>query len=84
LRERALAIFEERLGADRPDTATSLDNLADVLVGLGDLDGARALLERVLALHQHRLGPDHPDTVLSRQRLAAVAAALDEPAQPAG
>jgi hypothetical protein len=31
-----------------------------------------------------RLGPDHPDTVLSRQRLAAVAAALDEPAQPAG
>jgi hypothetical protein len=53
-------------------------------VGVGDLGGARPLLERVLALHQHRLGPDHPDTVLSRQRLAAVAAALDEPAQPAG
>jgi tetratricopeptide (TPR) repeat protein len=84
LHQDALAIFEERLGADHPDTATSLDNLADVLVGLGDLDGARPLLERVLALHQRRLGPDHPDTVLSRQRLAAVAAALDEPAQPAG
>jgi tetratricopeptide (TPR) repeat protein len=84
LRERALVIFEERLGADHPDTATSLDNLATVLTNQGELDGARPLLERVLALQQHRLGPDHPDTVLSRQRLAAVAAAPDEPAQPAG
>ena len=66
LHERALAIRETHLGADHPDTATSLSNLATVLADQGDLDGARALLERALAIREGRLGPDHPTTARSR------------------
>jgi hypothetical protein len=77
LHERALAIFEARLGADHPDTATSLTNLATVLYAQGNLDGARVLYERALAIYEARLGPDHPDTARSRERLAAVVTALE-------
>jgi tetratricopeptide (TPR) repeat protein len=77
LHQRALTIREARLGADHPDTATSLSNLANVLYNQGDLDGARTLYQRALTILEARLGADHPDTVQSRQRLAAVVAALD-------
>jgi tetratricopeptide (TPR) repeat protein len=76
--ERALATFEARLGADHPDTARSLANLANVLYDQGDLDAARGLYERALAIREARLGADHPLTVRSRERLAAVVAALDK------
>jgi tetratricopeptide (TPR) repeat protein len=78
LLERALAIDEARLSADHPDTARSLDNLANVLADQGDLDAARTLFERALATREARLSGDHSDTVRSRQRLATVVAALDE------
>jgi tetratricopeptide (TPR) repeat protein len=70
--ERALAICEAHLGADHPDTATTLTHLAPVLADQGDLDAARPLLERALAIYEDRLGPDHPDTVRSRRNLAEV------------
>jgi tetratricopeptide (TPR) repeat protein len=78
LQERALAIREARLGTDHPLTATSLNNLANVLADQGDLAGARRLHERALAIREARLGTDHPDTVRSRRNLAAVVATLDE------
>jgi hypothetical protein len=78
MHERALAIRERRLGADHPDTAQSLNNLANVLYDQGDLDTARTLFERALSVREQRLGADHPDTVRSRQRLAAVVTALDK------
>ncbi len=76
--ERALRIREARLGADHPDTAQGLNNLAIVLHDQGDLHGARPLFERALSIRQARLGPDHPHTLRSRQDLAAVVAALDK------
>jgi tetratricopeptide (TPR) repeat protein len=72
LHERALSIREARLGADHPDTAQSLSNLAGVLRDQGDLKGARRLFERALAIYEARLGPDHPDTANSLNNLAAV------------
>ena len=44
-----LTIQEKVLGPEYPDTATSLNNLADLLRAQGDLAGARPLYERALA-----------------------------------
>jgi hypothetical protein len=73
-----LAIYEARVGADHPDTAWSLDNLATVLRAQGEPDRARTLFERALAIREARLGPDHPDTERSRRNLAAVKVELQE------
>jgi tetratricopeptide (TPR) repeat protein len=72
LHERALTIREARLGPDHPDTAESLNNLANVLQDQGNFDRARALFERALAIREMRLGPDHLDTALSLDNLATV------------
>ena len=42
--ERALAIREKALGPEHPDTATSLNNLACLLLAQGDLADARPLM----------------------------------------
>jgi hypothetical protein len=42
LHQRALVIYEARLGPDHPATAESLHNLADVLANQGDLNSAQA------------------------------------------
>jgi tetratricopeptide (TPR) repeat protein len=70
LQERALAIREEALGPDHPDTADSLNNLACVLYYQGDLAGARPPIERALAIREKALGPEHPDTAESLNSLA--------------
>ena len=75
LHERALAIREARLGADHPDTAQSLHDLASALATHHDLDGARTLFERALSIRETGLGADHPDTAISLTRLADVLAA---------
>ena len=71
LYERALAIREKVLGAEHPDTATSLNNLASLLQAQGDLAGARPLYERALAIREKVLGAEHPDTATSLNNLAA-------------
>ncbi len=68
--ERALAIREKVLGAEHPDTAESLDNLAVLLQAQGDLAGARPLHERALAIREKVLGAEHPDTATSLNNLA--------------
>lgn len=62
LEERALAIREETLGPEHPDTASSLHSLANTLISLGDQDRARALLERALAINEKVFGLDSPQT----------------------
>jgi tetratricopeptide (TPR) repeat protein len=68
--ERALAIREKVLGAEHPDTATSLNNLASSIRAQGDLAGPRSLYERALAIRDKVLGPEHPDTATSLSDLA--------------
>jgi tetratricopeptide (TPR) repeat protein len=69
LLERALAIYEQVLGPEHPETASSLHNLALLLQAQGDLAGARPLFERALAIDEV-LGPEHPYTATSLANLA--------------
>jgi tetratricopeptide (TPR) repeat protein len=68
--ERALAICEQVLGPDHPQTATSLNNLAVLLDSTGNYAGARPLYERALAIKEQMLGPDDPSIALSLNNLA--------------
>ena len=68
--ERALAICEKVLDPDHPDTATTLNYLAYLLLAQGDLAGARPLSERALAIYEKVLGPEHSSTAMSLNNLA--------------
>jgi Tfp pilus assembly protein PilF len=70
--ERALAIREQVLGLQHPDTATSLNNLGTLLDAQGDLAGAKPYYERALAIYEQVLGPQHPDTATSLHNLGGL------------
>jgi tetratricopeptide (TPR) repeat protein len=72
LLERALAIREKVLGAEHPDTATNLNNLARLVRDHGDPAAARRLCERALAIREKVLGPEHPDTAANLNELAGL------------
>ena len=56
---RAIAV-KELLGADHPDVATSLNNLAQVYILQGRDGDALPLLERSLTIQEKALDPEHP------------------------
>jgi tetratricopeptide (TPR) repeat protein len=60
LYERALAPRERVLGADHPDTALSLNNLAGLYQAQGAYERALPLYERALAICKRVLGPTTP------------------------
>ncbi|MFP5286299.1 MAG: tetratricopeptide repeat protein, partial [Thermoanaerobaculia bacterium] len=60
------------LGADHPDTALTVHNLATLLAGLGRTGEAEALYGRALATFESALGADHPHTEVCREGLAAL------------
>ncbi|MBK8434112.1 MAG: tetratricopeptide repeat protein [Chloroflexi bacterium] len=70
---RALAIREKVLGAEHPDTATSLNNMGALLRAMGELAEARPYYARALAIRQKLLGAEHPDTASSLNNLAVLA-----------
>jgi len=72
LLERAVSIYEQALGPNHPDTATSLNNLAALHYSQGEYGAARPLYERALAIREQALGPNHPDTASSLNNLAAL------------
>lgn len=72
LHRRALAICEEKLGATHPDTAVSLNNLAELHRKQGKYEEAEPLYKRALAIREEKLGATHPDTALSLNNLAAL------------
>jgi len=69
---QALAIRERVLGADHPDTAISLNNLAVLYRAQGRYAEAEPLHQRALAIRERVLGPNHPDTALSLNNLAGL------------
>ena len=69
---RALKIHEAHLGADHPDVATSLNNLAILLKAQGKYDEAEPLYRRALTIREAHLGADHPDVATSLNNLAAL------------
>lgn len=68
--ERALAIREKVLGPKHDDTASSLNNLAELYEAMGAYDKAEPLLQRALAIRERLRGPDHLDTALLLKNLA--------------
>jgi tetratricopeptide (TPR) repeat protein len=70
LKERALAVREKALGLEHPDTATSLNNLANLLRDQGDFATALKLHERAVAIWEKVLGPEHPETAFGYHNFA--------------
>ena len=70
LLQRALLICEQQLGAEHPDTATSLNNLAALYHAQGRHSEAEPLLQRALSIREQQLGAEHPDTANSLNSLA--------------
>nr|AAX07521.1 putative serine/threonine protein kinase [Gemmata sp. Wa1-1] len=67
---RALALRQEKLGPDHPDTLMSMTTLATSYLATGKLDQATLMLEQIVQTRQEKLGPDHPDTLMSTHILA--------------
>jgi tetratricopeptide (TPR) repeat protein len=70
--EQVLAIREKALGAEHPDVAQSLNNLAALYQFLGDYAKAELLYQRALAIREKALGPEHPDVAQSLNNLAGL------------
>ena len=74
--QAALLISEQQLGADHPDTATSLNNLAGLYQAMGRYAEAEPLFQRSLAIKEQQLGADHPSTATSLNNLAQLYQAM--------
>jgi tetratricopeptide (TPR) repeat protein len=72
LYQRALAIREQVLGPQHPDTALSLNNLAFLYYNQGKYAEAEPLYQRALTIREQVLGPQHPDTANSLNNLAVL------------
>jgi tetratricopeptide (TPR) repeat protein len=69
---RSLEISEEQLGANHPDTATSLNNLAGLYYSTGRYSEAEPLYLRSLTIREEQLGENHPSTAISLNNLAGL------------
>jgi tetratricopeptide (TPR) repeat protein len=59
--------MERQLGADHPDVATSLNNLASLYDSQGKYSEAEPLYLRAIQILEKVLGSEHPNTVTVRQ-----------------
>ncbi|MEG4632972.1 tetratricopeptide repeat protein [Microcoleus sp. AR_TQ3_B6] len=67
-----LQMTEKRCGAEHPDTASSLNNLALLYRAMGRYPEAEPLYLRSLSIDEQQLGADHPDTAMSLNNLAVL------------
>lgn len=65
--ERSLTIRERQLGADHPDIAQNLNNLAGLYCSQGSYSEAEPLYERSLKITETSLGVAHPHTMTVRK-----------------
>ena len=68
--EVAVAVVEDVLGPDHPDTLHARNNLAVAYRSVDRFGEAIELFEQVLAKREKLLGADHPDTLGVRNNLA--------------
>ncbi len=73
-----LAICERSLGPEHPNTATALNNLAELYRSMGDYAKAVPLHRRAIEIKEKALGPDHPSTAISLNNLARLYAAMGD------
>ncbi|MEA2832012.1 MAG: hypothetical protein QOG66_214 [Methylobacteriaceae bacterium] len=69
--ERSLAISNRIFGPEHPDTATSLNNLAVLLLTQHKFAEARPYLEQALAITERAFGREDQNTVTALNNLAA-------------
>jgi CHAT domain-containing protein/tetratricopeptide (TPR) repeat protein len=72
LAEQVLAARERVLGAEHPNTLTSVNNLAFLYQAQGRYGEAEPLYRRALAARERVLGAEHPDTLQSVNNLAGL------------
>jgi CHAT domain-containing protein/Tfp pilus assembly protein PilF len=70
--KKVLQIYEKALGSDHPRVATSLTNLAFVLMRLGAYNQAEPFLKKALIIREKAFGLDHPDVAQSLNGLAGL------------
>jgi len=68
----ALALTEKHSGANHPDTAPYLSNLAGLLQATNRLAEAEPLLRRALAIDEKSYGDAHPNVAIRLNNLAAL------------
>jgi tetratricopeptide (TPR) repeat protein len=71
---KAQAIEESTVGIDHPDTATTCNNIGELLfcTRTGDNDGAMVWYGKALSIRESVLGKDHPDTATTYDNIALV------------
>jgi len=72
LYRRASETYERVLGAEHPDTLTTLNNLAGLYQDQGKYEKAQELYERVREARERVLGAEHPDTLITLNNLAGL------------
>lgn len=63
---------EQELGANHPDTTTSLNSLSELYHAQGKYAEAEPLLQRALAICEGTLGRTHPSTRIMRGNYATL------------
>jgi len=76
--ERLLAIDEKIYGADHPEVAVDLNNLAGVLRLLGDLEGAKKGFERAIVIEERSSEPDQLKIAVRANNLGTVLRVLGD------
>jgi Tetratricopeptide repeat len=82
LLRRALAIDERSFGADHPEVATDLNNLASLLQATNRLGEAEPLMRRAVAIpfgFTRRTGHQHPNLQVGLANLRGLLEALGRP-----
>jgi serine/threonine-protein kinase len=69
---QALALREQVLGPEHPETASTLQQLGSASWWLGHYEQALEQSERALALKTKVLGPEHPEVIAALNSVAAV------------
>ncbi|OYW74057.1 MAG: hypothetical protein B7Z37_19280 [Verrucomicrobia bacterium 12-59-8] len=67
---RALQIDQDSYGAEHPDVAIRLNNLATLLQATNRLAEAEPLMRRALQIDEASYGPEHPDVAIDLNNLA--------------
>ena len=76
--DEALSIRRRLLGADHPDTARSLNNLAGLYRAQGRYAEAAPMLMEAVEIMERVLGAEHPNTKIMRKNYEALLAEMKE------
>jgi CHAT domain-containing protein/tetratricopeptide (TPR) repeat protein len=76
LEAKSLAVRQQLLGEEHPDTALSLNNLAASYKSLGEHAKAEPLYRQSLEIRKRVLGEEHPETVHSLNNLGGLYQAM--------